>query len=409
MRSAIRLMVGQALVSRISAAAELVALNWWVLHATGSSAMVGAVTLARLVPLAVAGPWLGARADRVEPTRLLAAVLSVGAVMTVLMACVMYVQGEGASIRGVWMVVVAVAVRAVVTSAEPAIRNATVAAMSGSSELMSAMASLSLVITLSLVVGPALAGVLMAAGGSTLVVALCGAGYAVAAVSSLALPRVSTPPAAAPSSSAATPWRTAIRVVGDHPRLGAQLVIAAGPMLCVFPYTAMMPVIAHTLFADDAQRGIAILSAAGGVGAVIGAVLMKKVLATPPAVLAVGAAIALTLPTVFLAVIAALPKMIISGAVCVCLLGFVGQLYRTSNRTATLLLAPDEHKGLFAGISQTDRVLIPAGAFLLGFVADHWGVVVMAAVMAVGNAVLILPALFLIARNKNVASSDVLD
>lgn len=263
MRSAIRLMVGQALVSRVSAAAELVALNWWVFHATGSSAMVGAVTLARLVPLAVAGPWLGARADRVEPTRLLAAVLSVGAVMTVLMACVMYVQGEGASIRGVWMVVVAVAVRAVVTSAEPAIRNATVAAMSGSGELMSAMASLSLVITLSLVVGPALAGVLMAAGGSALVVALCGAGYAVAAVSSLALPRVSTPPAAAPSSSAATPWRTAIRVVGDHPRLGAQLVIAAGPMLCVFPYTAMMPVIAHTLFADDAQRGIAILSAAG--------------------------------------------------------------------------------------------------------------------------------------------------
>ncbi|CAB0587271.1 major facilitator transporter [Corynebacterium diphtheriae bv. mitis] len=59
MRSAIRLMVGQALVSRVSAAAELVALNWWVFHATGSSAMVGAVTLARLVPLAVAGPWLG--------------------------------------------------------------------------------------------------------------------------------------------------------------------------------------------------------------------------------------------------------------------------------------------------------------------------------------------------------------
>ncbi|PSA88242.1 hypothetical protein BT093_09860, partial [Corynebacterium diphtheriae] len=67
-----------------------------------------------------------------------------------------------------------------------------------------------------------------------------------AAVSSLALPRVSTPPAAAPASSAATPWRTAIRVGGDHPRLGAQLVIAAGPMSCASPYTAMMPAIAHT-------------------------------------------------------------------------------------------------------------------------------------------------------------------
>lgn len=203
-------------------------------------------------------------------------------------------------------------------------------------------------------------------------VALCGVGYSLAAGLSLALPRVSTLSAVAPSSSAATPWRTAARVVRDYPRLGAQLVIAAGPMLCVFPYTAMMPVIAHTLFADDAQRSIAILSAAGDVGAVIGAVLMKKVLAIPPSVLAVGAAIALTLPTVFLAAIAVLPKMVALGVVCVCLLGFVGQLYRTSNRTATLLLAPDEHKGLFAGISQTDRVLIPAGASLFGFVADHW-------------------------------------
>lgn len=213
--------------------------------------------------------------------------LSVGAVMTLLMACVMYAQGEEASIRAVWVVV---------------------AAVSGSGGLMSAMAPLS-----------------------------------------LALPRVSTLSAVAPSSSAATPWRTAARVVRDYPRLGAQLVIAAGPMLCVFPYTAMMPVIAHTLFADDAQRGIAILSAAGGVGAVIGAVLMKKVLAIPPSVLAVGAAIALTLPTVFLAAIAVLPKMVALGVVCVCLLGFVGQLYRTSNRTATLLLAPDEHKGLLQG------------------------------------------------------------
>lgn len=180
-------------------------------------------------------------------------------------------------------------------------------------------------------------------------VALCGVGYSLAAGLSLALPRVSTLSAVAPSSSAATLWRTAARVVRDYPRLGAQLVIAAGPMLCVFPYTAMMPVIAHTLFADDAQRGIAILSAAGGVGAVIGAVLMKKVLAIPPSVLAVGAAIALTLPTVFLAAIAVLPKMVALGVVCVCLLGFVGQLYRTSNRTATLLLAPDEHKGLLQG------------------------------------------------------------
>lgn len=59
MRSAIRLMVGQALVSRVSAAAELVALNWWVFHATGSSAMVGGCDVGAACSARGGGPVVG--------------------------------------------------------------------------------------------------------------------------------------------------------------------------------------------------------------------------------------------------------------------------------------------------------------------------------------------------------------
>nr|WP_120492005.1 MFS transporter [Corynebacterium lactis] len=389
----IEILIGQALVSRIAGAAELVALNWWVYHSTGSSTMVGVVTLARLVPLIVAAPRLGARADRTEPTRLLAAVLGVGAAMTFACAGVMHAGGS------VWPVVALVAVRSAVTSAEPAIRNATLARISGREGLMKSMSSLSLALTLSLAIGPGAAGVLMSFGGAALAIAACGLGYAASAVTCLVLPRMRPDAApAAQSRPSASPWPVAAREVRRSLRLGAQLILAAGPMLCIFPYTAMLPVIAHTVFGGGAQAGIAYLSAAGGLGAVVGAVCLKRLLPPRPGAIAAVSAAALSLPTLALACSGALPAA--AGLAAVGAIGLVGQLYRTSNRAATLLLAPEEHRGLFSGISQTDRVLIPAGAFVFGVVADAGGVPAMAVAMAVGNAVLIAPALALMVRQR---------
>ena len=84
-------------------------------------------------------------------------------------------------------------------------------------------------------------------------------------------------------------------------------------------------------------------------------------------------------------------------------IGLVGQLYRTSNRAAVLLFAPEERRGLFGGISQTDRVLIPAGAFLFGVIADMGGVAAMAIAMAGANALLIVPAAAMVLKHRKSA------
>ena len=84
------------------------------------------------------------------------------------------------------------------------------------------------------------------------------------------------------------------------------------------------------------------------------------------------------------------------------MIGLVGQLYRTSNRAAVLLLAPEEQRGLFGGISQTDRVLIPAGALLFGVIADVGGVAAMAIAMAGANALLITPAVAVMMKHRKV-------
>ena len=392
MQRSIRILIEQALLSRIAGAAELVALNWWVFHTTGSATMVGVMTLARLVPLIVAGPRLGARADRTEPTRLLAVVLSVGAVMTLLCAGVMhFVAGRQ---WAVWVVLLLVAARSAVTSAEPAIRNAVLARISGKAGLIKSMSSLSLALTTSLIIGPGVAGGLMAWEGPALVIAVSGVGFAVSAVLTRALPR-QLPACSVRGRPKGSPWPEAVAQARRVPRLGAQLILSAGPMLCIFPYTAMLPILADTIFENGAQLGIAYLSAASGVGAVVGALCLRFLLPERPSAIAFLSAALLCLPTVALAATGHLPA--VAGLV------LIGELYRTSNRAAVLLFAPEERRGLFGGISQTDRVLIPAGAFLFGVIADMGGVAAMAIAMAGANALLIVPAAAMVLKHRKSA------
>lgn len=393
---AIRLLIGQALLSRIASAAELVALNWWVFRMTESSAMVGVVTLARLLPLLVAGPRLGELADRREPMKLLAAVLGFGSVMTFACAAAVGVAQPGTRNGESWVCAVAalVTMRSAATSAEPAIRQAALARISGNSGLLQSMSSLSLVLTASMVVGPAVTGLLMSVGGAGLALAACGGLYAIASALSLAI--ASSKRAAVEarrgelrSQLGHSPWRLALHEVRRNPRLGAQLILAAGPMLCVFPYTAMLPVMADRVFGTGNASGIAMLSAASGVGAVAGASCLRFLLPSRPVYIAAVAAPLLCVPTFVLAVSG--QGAVFWGMTAIGAIGFVGQLYRTSNRAATLLLAPEDKRGLIAGIAQTDRVLIPAGSFLLGLIADRGGVPAMALAMTFGNLVLIGP------------------
>lgn len=387
LNGAIRVLIAQALLSRIAGAAELVALNWWVFHTTRSATMVGIMTLARLVPLIVAGPRLGALADRSEPTRLLAAVLAVGAVMTLTCAGAMYFVADYQ--WAVWAVLLLVAARSAVTSAEPAIRNTVLARISGKAGLMRSMSSLSLALTTSLILGPGLAGALTAWKGPALVIAVSGLGFAISAVLARALPR-QLPVVSVHARAQESPWSEALAQARSFPRLGAQLILSAGPMLCIFPYTAMLPILADAIFDEKAEMGIAYLSASSGAGAVTGALCLRFLLPERPSAIAFLSAALLCLPTVALSAVGYLPVAV--GPVLIGVIGLVGQLYRTSNRAAVLLLAPEEQRGLFGGISQTDRVLIPAGALLFGVIADVGGLAAMSIAMAGANALLITPA-----------------
>ncbi|AFM07335.3 MFS transporter [Corynebacterium pseudotuberculosis] len=419
--SGIRLLIGQALLSRIASSAELVALNWWIFHTTGSSTLVALVTFARLFPLILAAPKLGSMSDRKDPTRLLAFVLFTGSASTLAVAGLVLAAAHTSFLspeKTVWLVCGVVAIRAFITSAEPAIRNVVLTRLSKDIMFMSNMSSLSLVLTLSLAIGPALSGFLMVIGGVSFAISMSAALYSIAAIIAV---RISLQERKRKGKFSASETEVAMREepgeqpaqqknkktfaiiqaeIRKQPALGAQLILAAGPMLFVFPYTAMLPVIAHSGFEENAEHGVALMAGSAGIGAALGALAIKRWVKKPAAMIAFYSAFLLVIPLVGLATSLSTGNIAWVNLLLLGSIGLIGQLYRTTNRVATLVLAPEAHRGLFSGISQTDRALIPCGAFFLGVIADYTSASVMIVCMIVGNILLVLPALALVLRSR---------
>ncbi|AWB84426.1 MFS transporter [Corynebacterium liangguodongii] len=388
-----------AVFSRLAGSAELVIINFWVLHATGSAVALGAVTAARLLPLVVSAPLGGALADRFNPLRLLSAMCAISAAFTAALAA-----GIGAG-WGLEALCAVLAARGFVTAAEPAMRQIAVARMAAAGGARQAatvrgMADLSTLTTLCLVLGPLLSGALLASVGTGWGIGVLAVLQAAAAALTVARTDSESGAAAGSSSGAAAgrqvrgATRGLAALAGDR-QLAAQVILALGPMLTVFPYTSMIPVMAAAVAGSSATAAAA-ASAAAACGAVATTFVLRRRAGRMRDVgkTAVRAAACASVPLAAGAVALAGE----SGAWLVfalVVLGAVGQLYRTANRAAVALRAPEGAQGAVLGISAMDRVLIPLGSMALGVVASVWDASAMLGCMAAANLVLLLPALAL--------------
>ena len=441
-RTAYRRLMLSAACSRLAGSAELVMLNWWVLHATGNPAMIGVVTAARLVPLLFSAPVAGALADRFSPFALVSAMCGLSAAFTAVL---------GLAVHGAWplsVVCALLAVRGLAIAAEPTMRQLAVAylAKAGSnftssdsdaprsaatSRTVKGMADLSTIITLCLVAGPLVSGLLLASiglgwGMAVLAGLIAGAAvctgsvlpwhsYRVArhglvgVVSAARYQRAQTKVGAKGESRRSRRQPRAVAVMRNDRRLSAQIIVALGPMLAVFPYTSMLPVVMQGVASGMKETtAVAVASAAAALGGVITTLTLRRrarAIERPGAVAFVAAGIS-SVALVLCAVVAAAGGGVLSshgqvGAMCISLvvLGGVGQLYRTTNRAAVVMLAPVESKGAVLGVSNMDRVLIPLGSVVCGVAAAHWGVPWMLLAMALANVVLLVPALWLLLRS----------
>ncbi len=260
-----RLYFSGMVVSNVGTWMQIIANGWLVLQLSQSGIAVGVATAMQFGPMLVAGAWGGLIADRFPKRRLLLATQSIFLVQ----ATALGVLTATGSAR-LWMVYALTFLYGCVQVVDVPTRQAFVPEMVSDDNVMNAVGLNSAVFNASRMVGPAVAGLLIA----NVSIALCyfanaASFLAVLIAISLMRPKdLRTPTHAAPSGKGQI--RAGISYVVSHPDLLLSIVLMGLVGTLGLNFQTVMPLLAKFTFHGDATT-YGVLSAVMAFGSVAGA------------------------------------------------------------------------------------------------------------------------------------------
>ena len=354
-----RFIVGQ-FTSLVGTWIQQVALGWLVFELTNSAFKVGIAAAAGTLPILLLTLYGGGIADRVNKRRALILLQSLMAVEAAVLA--------GLALTGhvtfLWIVVLALA-NGVFSAFEIPIRQSFLLDLVGREDLMSAIAFNSMAFSVSRVLGPAIAGTLVALFGA-------GVGFLINAVSYgaviVGLARIrSQDEGGRPTRRPAT-LAEVHRYVRAHGWPRTFLAQALATTIFAWSITAMLPVLAREGLGTGAS-GYGGLMSAFGVGAAIGATLLAAVgHRVRRGELAVGGGMAIGAVHLLIGASGSYPLtfglLLLSGT--------VGAAAGITTNTLLQVDAPDHLRGRVIGVYAMIVVgMAPVGSLLMGWVADR--------------------------------------
>lgn len=256
-------------VSLIGFWMQAIAQSWLVYRLTDSPMLLGLVGFAGQAPMLLVTPFAGVLADRVNRRH----ILFVTQVAMMTSACTLAALTLTDLVH-VWHIVVLAMLSGTANAFDVPTRQSFTVEMVGRADLARAIALNSIMFNGARLVGPAMAGLLVAAVGEGWCVALNGASY-LAVLASLLLMRVEPQPVRAPSHPL-NDLREGFVYVTTHRETRTLLLLLAGSSLFGTAYVTLMPV-----FARDVLHGrsdlLGFLMAAIGAGALAGAIGTSRV------------------------------------------------------------------------------------------------------------------------------------
>lgn len=324
--------------SASGALTQLVGMSWLVVGRTDSGLALGALTFGIYLPVLVLGPWAGRIVDRADRRILL---LIAQAAFTAIGAALVLVAWTGTDSLAVLYAIALLT--GVVNAIDAPARQVYLMDVLPRRMLPTAIGLYEVVMNAARVLGPAVAGILLAVGGVVPcflfnAVSFLPAVYALVrnrGASAYAAPRV----AGAPRSSV---W-AGLRWSFARPRILVMLVLGSiGGML--FNLSATVPLVATQAFGLDGG-GYGLLTAAFGVGALTGAFRAATQRGAPRA----GPTVALALATGALVVLAALAPTAWTFAIGLAAAGATGIWFIARANTYVQLAAPDAIRGQVMG------------------------------------------------------------
>jgi MFS family permease len=364
---------------------QRVAQDWLVLQLSDSAVALGVSTALQFLPTLLFGLWGGVLVDRVDRRRAIMVTQAVSAVLAGILAAL--VLGDAVTL---WMVYALAFGLGLVTVVDVPARHAFVTEMVGPADYVNAQALNSTVHNAGRLVGPALAGLLIAT-------VHIGAAFAVNAVSFAAVlfglarmdPRRLRPREPVPRARGQA--RQGLRYVWRHPELRACMLLVAVVALLGQNFRVVLPVLARETF-HGGPEAYGWLTSALGVGAVIGALASAaRLTATAWSLLTWTGAFAVV-------------NVVAAGApafgVALALMVGVGVANICFNTLARVLLQLNADAGMQGRVIALHSLIFlgstPIGGPVSGWVCEQWGAragLLLAGVSAAVVAVAVLPQL----------------
>lgn len=350
--------VGQ-LVSQAGTWMQSVAIVWVVLRLTDSGTALGLVTAAQFLPMLVLGAWTGLLADRVDRHRLMVGTQVSFTLLAVAFSVLMLTDQESVATMYVLALIFGI-----ITAVDNPARRSLVAELVAEDDVANAVGLNSALMTGSRVVGPALAGVLIAGPGAAACFVVNALTYLAVIGALLRIDR-SALRSAPPVARAKGQLRDGFRYVWRTPELRLTLLLVGVVGLSAFNYQVSLPLLAERTFQGDATT-FTLLFAAMSVGSVGGALavasrrhvdltsLVRTGVALAVATLALAAA-----PTLPLAVLAVLP------------VGFSSIFLVSASSAAVQLTADPSMRGrVLALVAMLFIGSTPIGSPIIGWVSE---------------------------------------
>jgi MFS family permease len=359
-----RLYLAGQVVSLVGTWLQSVAQSWLVYRLTGSPLLLGLAGFLGQGPVFFLAPLGGVWADRTERRRLLIATQSASGILAALLG-VLTLTGH----ITIGTLLAVAAALGVVNAFDIPARQSFVVEMVGKSDLPNAIALNSIGVNSARILGPALAGVLVAAIGEGWCFLLNAVSFT-AVVLALSLVRVETQQLPASKGSARSDLTAAWRFIAATPPVRALLLLLGIVSAMGMPYTVLMPLFADRILGSGSQ-GLGLMLGASGVGALSAALLLA--VRTSPRGLGRWVAVAATGFGATLILFSASRWLALS-AVLLVVVGFFMMMQMAASNTLLQVLTPDSLRGrVMAAYSMMFMGMAPFGALGAGVAAGRLG------------------------------------
>ncbi|MFN8034418.1 MAG: MFS transporter [Acidimicrobiia bacterium] len=335
---------------------------WLVLRLTGSGIALGVTLALQFAPTLVAGAWGGLIADRLDKRKVLVVTSAAATVLAFALGTIVWLGAVE-----LWMVYALAFAMGCVTALDNPARRAFVVEMVGPEQVANATALTSAVFTASRVVGPALAGLLIAGVG----IAWCFFANAVsygAVIAALLMMRRAELHAVEPAPRAKGQLRDGLRYTWRTPELRVPLAMVAVIGTLSFNFQLVLSLMTTQVF-HVGSRQLGITMALMSVGSVLGA-LTAAHHARPTHHLLVVSAFAFGALMTVASLSPTLPVLML----LLVPTGFAGMAFLSMANSSLQLRAAPQMRGRVGALFGVAFLgTTPIGAPIVGWVAEQFG------------------------------------